>query len=601
MGLKRFIKELKRRNVIKAALAYLVFAWIVIQVFSTFLPTFGAPEYIMKMIWLVTIILFPLWIIFSWVYEITPDGIKMTRAIDPEKSITGKTSNRLNFIIIGGLVVVIFLLALNLFADKASTDNQPINSSQDSLDVADKSIAVLAFADLSPNKDQEYFSDGISEELLNLLAKISDLRVISRTSSFSYKGTDKTIETIGKELNVNHVLEGSVRKAGDQLRITAQLIDVSSGAHIWSETYDRELDDIFKIQDEIAGRVADRLRVTILGQEKQGHVTNKEAYNYYLRALEIYPQRNLEAMKEAYDLIHNSIEYDSLYAPSWLLLSRINYALSMSLNYDFDKYYEEYKVAIARAVELDPDDANVLIHLARYNYTSEDDFLKAEENLRKALELQSGGNSTFFMDAAHMLSILGDPEDSYPLYEKAIILDPLNYNIYFNKSLVYHRSFEYQKSLDELDIYQEKMPDSDTYHSLVSDNLLFLNQVDSAYYHAQRETTPFWKKRGLIMCLDAMGRQKESDLILEELISEFRSGGQSNFAEIYAMRKDYNQAFKWLEAAIDEGDSGIITVLSNPTYQNLYSDPRWEEILIRLNFPKDHRLRKLAAEARKSI
>ena len=267
MNFKNYIKELKRRNVIKSALAYVVVSWVTIQVMSIVLPTIEAPAFVMKLLLVVLIMGFPLWIVFAWVYEITPEGIKKTTTINPDESITPETSNRLNKIIIGALGVAIVLLAINLFKGNGAASQTVVEDSVDETTVDDKSIAVLAFADMSPEKDQEYFSDGISEEILNLLAKVPELKVISRTSSFSYKGKDQDVKKIGEELHVGHVLEGSVRKSGNTFRITAQLINTLTGAHIWSETYDHEMQDIFEIQDRIAAVVTNQLKVTLLDKD----------------------------------------------------------------------------------------------------------------------------------------------------------------------------------------------------------------------------------------------------------------------------------------------------------------------------------------------
>lgn len=220
----------------------------------------------------------------------------MTKNVVPEHSITNKTSNRLNYVIIGSLVIAIALLTYSIASQKQVVSESNLESISEGASeslisneivtavATAKSIAVLAFADMSPEKDQEYFSDGISEEILNLLAKVPDLKVISRTSSFSLKGKGLDIKEIGKKLHVNHVLEGSIRKSGNTFRITAQLINVTTGAHIWSETYDRNMEDIFKIQDEIATKVTQQLRVSLLGIPLTSTTANTEAYKLYLQA-----------------------------------------------------------------------------------------------------------------------------------------------------------------------------------------------------------------------------------------------------------------------------------------------------------------------------
>jgi TolB-like protein len=285
LNLKKLLAELKRRNVIQAAISYAVFSWVLIQVASILYPSFGWGQDAISKTLIVLIIGFPVWIVFAYVFEWTPSGFKKTENVAQATSISRSTSKKMTGVIIAGMALAIMLLVADrLFNFTETTESTSI----------DKSIAVLAFADMSPEKDQEYFSDGISEEILNLLAKIPGLKVISRTSSFSYKGKEQNIKKIGEELQVSHVLEGSIRKSGNTFRITTQLINVADGTPSWSETYDRNMEDIFKTQDEISLKVAQQLRVAILGDLAVTKGTNIEAYNLYLLANQVGNQRTYE-------------------------------------------------------------------------------------------------------------------------------------------------------------------------------------------------------------------------------------------------------------------------------------------------------------------
>lgn len=285
------------------------------------IPAFELPGSLLRISIIILSVCFPLWLIFSWIYEITPEGIKKTKSVLPERSIAGQTSNQLNYIIIIGLVIALGLLIKNSISTQAS----PV--AEDSItEVAnDKSVAVLAFADMSPEHDQEYFSDGISEEILNLLTKVPELKVISRTSSFSYKGMEVTIKKIGQELNVSHILEGSIRKSGNTFRITTQLIDATNGTHVWSETYDRNMQDIFKVQDEIATNVTQQLKISLLGTELSSTPIDTNAYNLYLQARQLNLQSSSEGNANAFKLIRESMDIDSTYAPAWSLLGILYY------------------------------------------------------------------------------------------------------------------------------------------------------------------------------------------------------------------------------------------------------------------------------------
>ena len=240
-----FIAELKRRNVIKVAIAYVIVAWLLLQVADVMLPTFGSPAWVMRAFSFLLILCFPLALLFAWAFELTPDGVKREKDIDPTESIAHATGRKLDFVIIAVLVLAVGFLVVDRYsAPPASVSQQ----------VVEKSIAVLPFVNMSDDAGNEYFSDGISEEILNSLAKVKDLKVAGRTSSFAFKGRNENLRTIGEALGVSHILEGSVRKAGAQVRITAQLVKADDGYHLWSQAYDRELTDIFAIQDEIDHR-----------------------------------------------------------------------------------------------------------------------------------------------------------------------------------------------------------------------------------------------------------------------------------------------------------------------------------------------------------
>jgi len=251
-----FWKELSRRNVVKVSIAYAVAAWLIIHPVDIIFPILHLPEWSITLVTAFLIICFPFILIFSWVYEITPKGLKKTKEIPVSKSITHLTGKRLNYIIVGLLVLAVaYLLFDKYYFNRHAIETKQVPSTGEA-SKTQKTIAVLPFTDLSPNADQGYFVDGLSEEILNSLAQIPELTVIAKTSSFSFKGKDKTIQEIASVLEVENFLEGSVRKAGNALRITAQLVRATDGAHLWSKTYDRELKDIFSVQEDIAMAVA---------------------------------------------------------------------------------------------------------------------------------------------------------------------------------------------------------------------------------------------------------------------------------------------------------------------------------------------------------
>ena len=315
--------ELKRRNVFRVAITYLALAWLVIEVAGTVFPVFGIPDWGVRLFVIAFALGFVPALIISWVYEITPEGLKREKDVVRDGSITHLTAKRLDLFTIGLIVVALaFILADRLWlsprlAEKSAVPAEVVTDTMPELHYTPNSIAVLPFVNMSDDAANEYFSDGISEELLNLLAKIPELRVISRSSAFSFKGKDFDMPTIAAQLNVAHVLEGSVRKAGNQVRITAQLIEASTDTHLWSETYDRTLDDIFSIQDEIAEAVVDVLKLTLLGDAPKAKPTDPEAYALYLQAVHVGTRSTNDALEQSNALLKQVLALAPDYARAW--------------------------------------------------------------------------------------------------------------------------------------------------------------------------------------------------------------------------------------------------------------------------------------------
>ena len=301
-----------------------------IQVAQTVFPAFGLGATAVRLVIVVLVIgLLPV-LIFAWAFEITPEGLKRESEVDRSQSITPQTGKKLDRVIMGVLALALGYFAVDKFVlapqrEQAATEAARAEGRTESLvkSYGDKSIAVLPFVNMSSDKDQEYFSDGISEELLNLLAKIPKLRVISRSSAFSYKGKDVKLAQVAKELNVAHILEGSVRKAGNKVRITAQLIEARSDTHLWSNTWDRELDDIFAVQDEIAAAVVEQLKITLLGEAPKAKEVNPEAYALFLQGRQLRRQSTPEAFEQAIALFQQALAIDPNYAAAWEQLAGV--------------------------------------------------------------------------------------------------------------------------------------------------------------------------------------------------------------------------------------------------------------------------------------
>ncbi|MCO4821111.1 MAG: tetratricopeptide repeat protein [Flavobacteriaceae bacterium] len=583
--MKQFYSELKRRNVIKSALAYVMVSWVVIQVMSIILPTIEAPSYVMKLLLVILIIGFPLWIVFAWVYEITPDGIKKTLSVNREESLTPETSNRLNKIIIVALGIAIALLSINLLKNNKLNGVSNSEDTADVISIEGKSIAVLAFADMSKDKDQEYFSDGISEEILNLLAKVPDLKVISRTSSFSFKNKEVTTNEIGTALNVNHVLEGSIRKSGSTFRITAKLIDVTNGSEIWSETYDRPMNDIFKIQDEIASNVSEQLQLRILGEIKVIRSPKTEAYNLYLKARHLVNQNTKKTSISAEKAIKEALDIDPEYADAWCLLASI-YHMEM-YNFSLISYKEGIPLGIEaakKAVELDPNSGNnymTLSSLQELNW----DFEESAKNRDKALELEPF-NAIILGTVA--LMTFGDIQKSIELLKRSIEIDPLVYVNFYNLGNAYARIGEIDKAEEAYETFMIYYPNSQIIHYMMAQVRIAQGRNDDALKEIEQEKHEFFSLYGLNFVYHALGNAKRSDELLEEFIIKYSETDPANLADLYAFRGDKEASFKYLNKALEIKDPVLLEALAFPSFKIMYDDPRWGEFINKLNLPEDH-------------
>lgn len=585
MNFIRYYNELKRRNVIKSALAYLVVAWVITQVLTTILTTFEAPEYLAKTVIVILIIGFPLWLIFAWVYEITPEGIKKTKSVAPESSITPQTSNRLNKIIIGALVIAIVLLAINLMNPKEEATPNPIEDTDIGSTTNENSIAVLAFADMSPEKNQEYFSDGISEEILNILVRIPNLKVISRTSSFSYKNKDLKATEIGQELNVSHILEGSIRKAGNTIRITAQLIKTDDGSHEWSHTYDRSLDSIFKVQDEIAGEVSNQLEFSLMGQANSKHEPNPEAYNLYLQAKHLTYQNTKESYLLAEDLLKQSIAIDSSYSNSWDLLGSVyntgTYNFSIG---DANESNKKGIVAVKKAIALNPNYADAYATLASLQERAWA-FDDSERNLQKALELQP--NNAVLIGTAALVTY-GDIQKSIRLLKTAIDMDPLVYTNFYNLGFAYYRLNRLDEAMVAFNTFSTYYPNTQIVHYMKSKVLLAQGLKEEALIEIEKETHEFFSLYGKNFVHYALYGTEGADEVFKAFLDKYGESDPANTADLYAFRGDYDMAFKYLEKALDIKDAVLLEAMSYPAIQPMYKDSRWMPFIEKIGLPDNH-------------
>ena len=433
MGL---ISELKRRNVIRMAGLYLVGAWLLVQVAGTVLPMFGAPGWLPRSIVVVLALGFIPALVFAWVFEMTPEGLKRDGDIAPEQSIAPQTARRMDRMIVAVLVLALGYFGLDKFVLAPKRQAAEISDAKklgrsEALATAtaatDKSIAVLPFVDMSPEGDQEYFSDGIAEELLNRLAQIPDLRVAARTSAFQFKGKNLDIADIGRQLKVAHVLEGSVRKSGTRLRITAQLINSASGYHLWSQTFEGDASDVFKVQDDISTAIAEALETKLSGRpaaDKPAVAVNPQAYDDYLQGRAFFARRVDDNLKLAVAAFDRAIARDPSYSAAYAGRA---FALAISPGWDpwlpMEEIIAKSRAAADQALVLDPE--NVEAHISRGVIAQyELDIAGARRDLQRAYELapESVDVLNFYGDFEQLVGNLRTAER---MKRRAMALDPL--------------------------------------------------------------------------------------------------------------------------------------------------------------------------------
>jgi len=420
-------EELKRRNVIRVGILYLVAAWLLLQLTDVLSSLLPVPESAGSLVILLLLLGFFPVVLFAWVFEMTPEGLKREVDIDRSQSVTPDTGKKINTLITFLLVVTIALLVADRLIPESSVDNEgsAVELVEASLPADDRSIAVLPFADLSQDQDQQYFTDGLSEELLNLLVRVDDLRVASRTSSFAFRGSSLGIPEISKALNVGHILEGSVRKDGDRIRITAQLIEAGTDTHLWSENFDREFVDIFAIQDEIANAIVNALTGELgMGGDKAVTVEvateNLDAYEMYLTARELFIKR--DQLPESIRLFRKAVELDPNFARAWAGLAAVE-AVIYDYVYDGIDHFPLAKEAAQRAISLDPDMSLALAVLGSLASDWEHDMVRSIDYYDAALEKDAKNTSAWLWRGLELANS-GFLDEALASFQKCFDIDP---------------------------------------------------------------------------------------------------------------------------------------------------------------------------------
>jgi TolB-like protein/Tfp pilus assembly protein PilF len=563
--------KLRHRKVVQWGLVYVAAAWGFLQGLEYVSESFHWPEQLRQIALLAVLIGLPIVLVLAWYHG----DRGQQRISTPEFAI-------LTLLLLLGGGAFWYYQHISETAMVASSPPTTVAPA-----ATDRSIAVLPFVNMSSDKEQEYFADGISEEVLNLLAQVPELRVIASTSSFTFKGKEVGIEEIARTLNVAHVLEGSVRRSGDKARITAQLIRASDSSHLWSNTYDRELKDIFAVQDEIAAAVVRQLKVALLGGElrTRSAVTNLEAYNLHLKARYLFEQHTDQSMTKAVEFYEAALAIDPAYAEAWAGLAEAQAVRADEGSIDFTVGAEKARAAAQRALELSPDMAKAHFALGMVQFGHDWNWPAADASFNRAIELDPNEAKALALAGA-LAQILGRDADGIRLCRQAVANNPIGGYERTVLGWVLAQADRIADAEKEIRAALELNPDFQGWYFL-SLTLLLKGQPKLALEAMQKESSEWYRLAGLPLAYYALGQKDRSEVALKETKSKYAENMSYQIAQVHAYRGEIDEAFLWLERAYVARDTGLAWYLrTDPLLANIRGDPRYTQLLHRMKLPK---------------
>ena len=600
-----FFAELKRRNVIRMAGLYLVAAWLLTQVSSTVLPMFDAPAWLPRSIVILLAIGFVPALVFAWVFELTPDGIKRDAEVKPEDSIAPQTARRMDRMLIAVLICALVYFCVDKFvlapqrdatlvattkqSTRAETTNAPATNAPSRSELDRKSVAVLPFVNMSGDPKNEYFSDGITEEILNALAQIPELKVAARTSAFAFKGKDPDLRKVGEILDVATVLEGSVQRSGDDVRITAQLIDTHSGYHLWSEKYDRKLTSIFAVEDEISKAIAEKLQLQLGSAHKfiAASPVNPQAHELYLRGLSLLAARG-PGLHDAADMFAQAVKLDPQYAQAWGALAETQQLLPAYVSGALDEAIASSELSAQRALGIDVDTASALVAMANVHvYRLQ--WAQAEALFRRALVL-APADAEAVDQYAQFLHAVGQFEPALVQIDRARQLDPLSPIIGVVRAsilMAMHRDAEASAQIESV---LSAAPD--LYPARMTAVLLYLSQ--ERYANAEVQLRAVARNLGVNADDKAVLARGVADRGVRAAALSSLNAAPANadirgdkllYAAFLAMLGDPDQAIDQLQGYASQRGTAAGGILWVKSYDSLRSDLRYKAVLQRLGLP----------------
>ena len=579
--------ELKRRNVLRVAAAYVALAWLVIQVLDTLAPLFGISDASSRLIVILMAIgLVPV-AILSWVFELTPEGLKRDADVDHTSAGGVAAAKRLDRIVIAILGLAVVYFAIDKFVlDPARDAEIATEAAEQARDEAllgsygERSIAVMPFADMSPDRDQEYFSDGVAEEIINLLSQVQDLRVISRSSAFSFKGRDLPVADIASQLNVRYIMEGSVRRAGDALRITAQMIDARTDTQLWSQNFDRKFGDIFAIQDEIAAEVVDKLEIELSGNMPVSTEVDPESYALFLEAKALLNQQTKTANDAAEKLVEEALAIDDQNIEAWLLYWNINGGKIYFDGWTWPEWAMITRHAVDQALAIDPNNTKARAYLARLSL---DAMSTWEGEARAAAYAMSLDPLSIDFNSAvgAYLTTIGRADKAIPYREYVTQRDPLSARNWRGAMITYLNAGRYEEALDANTRLRDIVGSVGGlwYRGTIQ---LMLGDVDNALASfeawAAAPSPTLHGLQGLVLIHNALGNQ---DRVTDSLAAlEAAENNAELLASAYAWLGRHEEALDLLDSIITPPRSfGPVGLAESPLYRDLHQYPRFQALL----------------------
>jgi TolB-like protein/thioredoxin-like negative regulator of GroEL len=569
-----FFTKLRQRNVIRIGIAYIVGGWMLVEAASILLPTFDAPEWAMRAVVLLLIAGLPIALLVAWMFEITPEGIRKEDGQDTtvEAIFKARSARKTDLVIMAALgVAVVYFVFEKIWTSDVVRGNTD-------------AIAVLPFSDMSPRRDQEYFAEGLTVELLNMLSRVADLRVTGKTSAFQFKDYEGEFANIGKTLNVGTILEGSVRTIDNNVRITTNLIDAEQGHTLWSANYDRQLNNIFQVQDEIARAVVKALEAKLLesGEVPTDRVVIPEAYTAYQQGQYLQGLLTVEDQQSAINYFQQAIERDPAYAEPLVGLANVNLMLALNMaSIDRDEGIGKATGYLDQALRLDPDLADAHVSKAFVKQTNFRDFFGAEMDLKRALDIDPT-----HIEALRRLGTIygmqGRYDEAMGTFQKIIDRDPLNNRTYSNYSYNALAAGNLPLAEQMIGKVLEFSPKS----VFVNFQLARIQMAGGRFAEAreaiERETLPVWKQIGLGMLACMEGDKTTGMSIAEELIEQREV---FNASEIYNLCNETEKVFELLQQAAADRDPALTEMKLSWAMTNQRDDPRWQNILKVMGLP----------------